>query len=505
MSQNGNKVRMSVNEHESLLRRMRPEFELMPVACIVKDTGLRIRIWNECATKTFGFTADETIGRSPLEFMVPAAYRQDVQAVFERLLGGDTYYHSVNRNLTADGRSIVCEWHNCVLFAPDGSVLGLMSMGQDISGRVDAEELLRTDGVSAVEVFDSLSDCVFIHDAETGAIIDINRRVRDLFGYDPDEVKAGQVGLLSFREEGYTQDLAVEQIRKAAQGTPQVFEWLCQSKSGRVFWVEVQLRSAILGGHMRVLAIVRDITERKQYEARARRFILMQSRDDFVASLAHDLKTPLAATLGVLDLLVEGQFGPVTEEQIEIISGLKESNRSLLAMIDNLLQSYRHESGQVDLKPEPTCPAQIARECADQLLPLIELRRLHLRFEVADNLPLVLVDRFAFRRVLVNLLGNAIKFSPEGSEIAVRLQDSGESVVIAIKDSGPGINPEDQKLLFQRFWQGGLSNAGTGLGLYLCRQIVEAHRGQITCHSRPGAGSTFSVILPALAPGESGR
>jgi len=483
------------------IRRMQDAFDAMPVPCVVKDETWRVVLWNKAAERTFGFEAKEVLGKNPLEFMVASYRRQDVEQSLNRVFGGEIYYHSINENIASDGRTLVVEWHNSVLPDEDGSMLGVLSIGRDITGCVPSDTGLADAPLERGELMDKLRECIFVHDAESGEILDINQRVCDLFGHERDEILSGGVGLLSFREEGYTMDLALEQIRRAAQGTPQLFDWLCRSRSGRVFWVEVQLRQAIVSGTKRVIAVVRDITERKQYEAKARQAILFQAREDFIATLVHDLKTPLTATLGALELLLDGELGGLEKEQRELLSRLGDSNRSLLSMIQNLLEAYRNEQGILDLRLEETDLRPLVGACVQEVAGLARAKQIEMEVSVAESLRLVAVDRLALRRVTLNLLSNAIKYTPAGSQIQVRLSDSGQSVILEVEDAGPGISLDEQGNLFNRFWQGKGSRQqggiGSGIGLYLCRQIVEAHQGQIACFSREGAGSTFTVILPA--------
>jgi signal transduction histidine kinase len=248
-----------------------------------------------------------------------------------------------------------------------------------------------------------------------------------------------------------------------------------------------------------------DTTDRKEWEQRMMETAGIEQREDFIATLTHDLKTPIVGANMVLTALLDGTLGALSQQQSEIIGKLRTSNHALLKMIHNLLEVYKYESGPESLALEDVDLVDVIKFCAEDVKPLIENKSLFLRLNVPSCKVEAVCDRYAIQRVLVNLLGNAIKFTPTGGEIIVAVDDGEEEVCLKVTDTGSGINPRDQHRLFQRFWQGEPGRryaAGTGLGLYFCRHVVRAHGGTINCESTPGAGSTFCVQLPKVPPVE---
>ncbi|MDX2106996.1 MAG: ATP-binding protein [Candidatus Melainabacteria bacterium] len=244
------------------------------------------------------------------------------------------------------------------------------------------------------------------------------------------------------------------------------------------------------GNIIGVLGIYEDITERMKLE---------QQQKDFVATLTHDLKNPLLGTNRVIDLLIQGKFGDLSESQQSILDKFKESNSQLINMISNLLDVYRY--GAMSQGPE------IEEVNLNELLKnLVKRHQVHFQSKqiaVILDLPDVLVkadlNNEYIDRVMSNLLDNALKFTPKDGTIKIVLRNSNGNCNIEVQDEGPGITTDDQKELFHRFWQGtpGKKYAhGTGLGLYLCKQIVESFKGNISCISPPGKGATFSITLP---------
>lgn len=236
---------------------------------------------------------------------------------------------------------------------------------------------------------------------------------------------------------------------------------------------------------------------------------MSRQREDFVSRLTHDLRTPLVAADRMMHLMQEEAFGPISPALQEALENMVRSNRNLLQMVNTILEVYRHEAGNKTLTFLPVDLQDLIQEVVEELAPLVPQETLKLSIDLGQlppalKPPMVLGDRMELRRVLTNLLGNAIKFTEAGC-ITVRLRQ-GDCVspdhpathwlCLEVEDSGSGIPLEDQAHLFERFRQGEHKRAGSGLGLYLSRRIVEAHQGKIEVRSQPGVGSCFQVHLP---------
>lgn len=236
---------------------------------------------------------------------------------------------------------------------------------------------------------------------------------------------------------------------------------------------------------------------------------IARQREDFVSRLTHDLRTPLVAADRMLNLFQQGALGDLTPPMHEAIATMLRSNQNLLTMVNLLLEVYRYEAGRKTLVFSPVNLAQLSREVLDELQPLATDKGLGLNFAAQSGSAktgfTVMGDRLELRRVLTNLIGNAIKFTDAGS-ITVQLSESVHSteattatpiVVLEVIDTGPGIPVEDLPKLFESFSTGSHRRAGSGLGLHLSRRIAEAHAGSITVKSQVGQGSRFIVQIPA--------
>ncbi|AUB37922.1 DNA-binding response regulator, OmpR family, containings REC and winged-helix [Nostoc flagelliforme CCNUN1] len=241
--------------------------------------------------------------------------------------------------------------------------------------------------------------------------------------------------------------------------------------------------------HARVRSLLRlkhSIDERDQ---------MANLRADFVSRFTHDLRIPLVASNRVLKLLLEGRFCDVSPQLQEIIDTMIGSNQDLLEMVNTLLEVYRHEAGCKTLKISLCNIQELVGEVSQELTPLAEEKGLAVNLDKSETASTVMGDRVELRRVLTNIIGNAIKFTDKGS-VDIRCYPTPVAVTIDIQDTGPGISKQDQAILFERFRQGKHQRSGSGLGLYLSRCIIEAHQGTIDVTSEPGKGSTFTIHLP---------
>ena len=236
-----------------------------------------------------------------------------------------------------------------------------------------------------------------------------------------------------------------------------------------------------------------------QYAIERSRFV--SEREDFVATLTHDLKNPLIGCDKLLELLLDGKLDWETAEKENLIQHIRSSNRAVISMIDNLLDVYKYDKSLSTLVLESTNLVQFASRCIDEWAPLAKLRGVKLLNLNEDMHVPVMMDARCMRRVFQNLIDNAIKYSTAGSVITIKVFGEDENAVVEITNPGQILSRTDLNNMFSRFWRGENSNnaVGTGLGLYLCRQLVELHSGKITCRqSDDGASTIFAFEIPKV-------
>lgn len=237
----------------------------------------------------------------------------------------------------------------------------------------------------------------------------------------------------------------------------------------------------------RRLIIMQDVTHYKEMD---------RIKSDFVATVSHDLRSPLTTILGYVDLL--GRIGPLNEQQKQYTNHIVFSVKSITALLSDLLDLSKIEAG-FDTTQEPTPMEIIVRYALEATRTELEAQKHQLKVEINQGVPQVVGNPVRLKQVATNLVQNAIKYTPAGGNIQVRLYNDDGFVVFQVKDSGIGIKLEDQPYIFDKFYrtdEAADNFPGTGLGLSIVKTIVDAHQGRIWVESTPGQGSTFTVMLP---------
>lgn len=228
-----------------------------------------------------------------------------------------------------------------------------------------------------------------------------------------------------------------------------------------------------------------------------------RAKEQLTQMIVHDLKSPLTAIMGYLDLLKAGGLKP---EQQEIVEGGRRSSTAMLQLVDDILDIARLEEGRLELRREAKDIAVLLQECVAELGHWAREERKQVSIEIDEQLPPLMIDSRLMRRVIINLFSNAIKHTPPGTQIVLGASSDTSSARIWVRDSGPGIPAERQSRLFERFSTGGSSagrQSSTGLGLTFCKLAVEAHGGSIVVESAVGQGTTFTIVLPLVTTGQS--
>jgi signal transduction histidine kinase len=226
-----------------------------------------------------------------------------------------------------------------------------------------------------------------------------------------------------------------------------------------------------------------------------------QHKSQFLANMSHELRTPLNAILGYTELMADGAYGEPSEKMLGILKRLEANGRHLLGLINDVLDLSKIEAGQLVLELSDYSVQDIAQTVRSTLEPLAADKKLAFKVEMAPQLPPGRGDGRRLTQVLINLVGNAIKFTDAG-EVAIKAEANNGSFHVSVRDTGPGISAADQARLFQEFQQADNAitrkKGGTGLGLAISKRIIEMHGGKIWVESQPGQGSTFAFTLPVV-------
>jgi len=302
--------------------------------------------------------------------------------------------------------------------------------------------------------------------------------------------------------------LAQRQLQEAVKQGHTVFDWIARRPDGSTFPAEIALHAMTLDGRPVIQAIMRDISAQKEAETalRAARDAALEAtemKSQFVANVSHEIRTPMNGILGMTRLLLGS---PLSARQLEYAEAISRSAEALMRIINDLLDFSKIEAGQLSLEEIDFDLHALLKDVLALYRPRVDAKGLALRLEKTGDLPIwVRGDPLRLRQILLNLLDNAIKFTPQGAVVLVADALAGEMIQFAVRDSGIGIPHAVQEHIFQAFAQadGSVSRkfGGTGLGLAICRQLTTLMGGELTLESTPDQGSTFRFHLH-LPPGQ---
>ena len=248
--------------------------------------------------------------------------------------------------------------------------------------------------------------------------------------------------------------------------------------------------------YKRFVGVIRDVTEQKKSD---------KLRDAFIAPLTHHLRTSALAAIQTLKFFLDGALGELDEKQKLLLSTMQKSNEDLLGLVNALLEVYKYDAEKLTLAKTNFNIYNLTEQVYSELKPLADKKNIEFVIECSDQSMTINADRSEIRRVICNLCGNAINYTQEGGKVVITIKNEGRDLIFSVSDNGCGIPQEDIPNMFQRFSQGTSKkrSTGTGLGLYLSRQIIESHGGKIWLESTLNKGSEFSFLLTDTVKEES--
>ncbi|MBF0585071.1 MAG: response regulator [Magnetococcales bacterium] len=358
-------------------------------------------------------------------------------------------------------------------------------------------------------IFNAALDAIIMMDQE-GKVIGFNPAAEKLFGYDRDEVIGRELADLIIPPQFRRQHrIAIEQHANKSNdinGMTRRLDVQALRASGDVISLEIAITAVKSHGRLIYTGFMHDVTERKQLvkslgDALVAAEVANRSKGEFLATMSHEIRTPMNVVLGMSDVLLETSLDI---EQRQIVETMHRSGKALMSVINDVLDFSRIESGRFTVSNLPFSPRQVVEEIVCLMRMTAEGKGLTLTEESSPNIPeAILGDDGRVRQVLINLLGNAIKFTRQG-QVFVRLScysEVAETLLFSVSDTGIGIAPEHTDHIFKHFTQADSGIArhfgGTGLGLAISKKLVELMGGRIWVESRLGQGSTFHFTLPA--------
>jgi PAS domain S-box-containing protein len=364
------------------------------------------------------------------------------------------------------------------------------ALNQEIQARALMEQAIQ----QLAAVVESSDDAILATTLD-GRIMTWNPGAERLYGYARAEAVGKHISMLHGRR--HNDGILFQRIGKGERVSR--LETVNITKDGRQIDVSLTV-SPILDQGGRIVSastIAHDITHRK---------LLDRMKDDFVGTVSHELRTPLTAIKGFIELVAEGDAGPVTDTQREFLQIAARNSDKLGVLINDLIDMNLIESQRLEVRLAPLDLASVLEDVASTFRVMARTKGLAFRQDIAP-IPQVLGDSARLVQVFSNLVSNAIKYTPRG-EVAIQAVATDAGVEVTVHDTGIGLSMEEHAQLFTRFFRGRSSvvieAGGTGLGLVIAKAIVARHDGKIDVESRPGEGSRFRVTLPAWVPDAAG-
>jgi PAS domain S-box-containing protein len=460
-------------------------------------------VWNEAAARLYGVTAEEAMGVDYVErFVVPEA-RDAVRADIARVLAGTPTRDFENEIVPVDGVRRRLLWNVTRVTAADGTPIGVVAMGVDITERSVADERFRV-------LFQASSDAHLLFD-ESG-IIDCNEAaVRMLRAPDKTALLGLHPSTLSPERQpcgNLSADLALEMDGAARRHGHHRFDWMHRRLDGTEIPVEVSLTQVVLRGKATLLVVWHDLTPRRAYEAaleaaRDQADAANRTKSRFLASMSHELRTPLNSIIGFTKQVLRNRHGTLHASEVTYLERVHFNGTNLLGLINDLLDLTKIEAGKLELDIGPVDVGTLVTETVAGLEGQPRRPGVALVTEVPEGLVLAESDAQKLRQVLVNLVGNAIKFTHAGS-VTVRVEAGvdGTPSAIVVRDTGIGIPADRIEAIFTAFEQAERTTArdygGTGLGLAITRSLCELLGLRLEVTSVVGEGTEFRVAFPVV-------
>ncbi len=451
-----------------------------------------------------GYAVEEMEGMPFLDLVVPECKNAIADRYRRRLAGKELSISNASKIRCKDGTVKEIESRSSIIeYEGRPAVLAVV---RDITERRRMEEALRESEGRFRRLFEESNDAVFIHDLE-GTIHDVNSKACELLGYDKDTLRRIPLPALHPEEE---LPVAKNAFQTSAEEGGIRFESKFKKSDGAT--INVDISSRVVDAEKGIVqGIVRDITERKRADEKLREAVERESRmrreleeeiekrAEFTRALVHELKTPLTPMLVSSQLLVEE-----LQEQpwLRIAENLSQGTSRLNDRIDELLDVAKGELGLLQLNSKQLDPLQLLRSVADDMGPLASSREQSLILELPSFLSSVWADEDRLRQVLLNLLNNAFKWTPKGGNVSLRAREKGQALTVEVQDTGPGIPNEDEQRIFEPYYRrksDGSRRDGLGLGLSLCKRLIESHGGTIWVKSQKGKGCNFGFSVPLNA------
>ena len=492
-------------EADAMQARLAAIVEAAAEGILSVDRDGIILSWNRGAELLYGYAADEAIGQS-VDILRPPEAMQDISGSVRRVWQGEDVADQEAIRLTKDGGRILVSLTLFPIRDAHGKIVAISSISRDLTALRQTQDALRLRD----RALDATRNGIVITDPTLpdNPIVDVNPAFTELTGYARSEALGRNCRFLQGPD---TDPDVVVRLRTEQEANGDSFETLLNyRKDGSPFWNELSIAAVrdANGAVTHFIGVISDATERKQHELELQVALEAaqageRAKSQFLAMMSHELRTPLQAVLGYVHFLLHSPSGSLTAEQRDDVNAIQLSAGRMVTLIEQLLDLTRMEAGRLDLAVEAVDLATILDQVQQDIAPMVADKALTFTVDLAAAVPLIQCDPLRLRQILLNLVGNAVKFTDAGA-ITVEVTVASDDALIVVRDSGIGIAPEALPLIFEEFRQvdGSLTRryGGAGLGLAISQRLAEQMHGSITVESEEGVGSAFTLRLPLAVP-----
>jgi len=498
-------IENELRESESRLEEL---LEIAPEAIIVADENSLVQIFNKGAEDVFGYAADEVIGRD-LTMLIPVEFQTGHHHRVAEFGRSDDVRRSMNertgiRALRKDGVEIQAEASISKLQTPDGMMFTVLL--RDITQRKQIESEVEEQRRILTAIVTNLPAVFALKDTEFRYVM-INHEFESLFDLKQEDVVGKAADEVMATEFANHHNVFDRQVLDTGMPNTNVAT-IDRADGQQTTLITKRFPIADSTGELLGIALIAtDVTDLKNTELSLRRAqqdaeLANRAKSEFLANMSHELRTPLNAILGFSEMLLQSPFGPLGDKRYDEYSDhIHDSGSHLLEIINDILDLSRIEAGQLELNEEDVDIEEATNRVSVMLRGRANRGQIRIRNEVSRDFPLLHADNRIIRQILLNLISNAIKFTPADGEIEIATSvDEDGGMMIEIRDHGIGISADDLTRVFQPFGQvdGSFSRnyEGVGLGLPLTKSFVELHEGKLELESELGVGTTVILTFP---------
>jgi PAS domain S-box-containing protein len=473
-------------------RRYRDLLEAAPDAILEVDRQGRIVLANQSVRRLFGYEPDELTGQS-VDILVPdqfkaahARHRGGYMAAPAIRPMGNGLKLSARR---ADGSEFPVEITLSPMRLPEG--MHVAAAIRDISEREQLAGEAARNAEQARTLFEAYPVPAYVYDRETLRFLAVNDQAMSEYGFTRDEFLARTVlDILPIEDRESFRESANRHMRN----------------NGDIFDVDRIVHDVVMDGRAARMVVAYNITERRRREDELREAKLKaeaasRAKSEFLASMSHELRSPLHTITGFSELLEEELEGPLNEKQKRFVQHIYRDSQHLLALINDILDLSKIEAGRLEFRPEDFDAHAAVEEVLNTIRPQAEAKSIQIVNRMASEVVLR-ADRLRFKQVVMNLLSNAVKFTPARGQVGIESAWFRGQITLTVWDTGIGIRPEHARAVFDVFYQADATTKGiregTGLGLAISKRLVEQQGGRIWLESEPGVGSRFTFSTPTV-------